>query len=70
MVAIFHENTRVHFGHSILDNFNWNKMKKINVWSRVRFSLRGKKMFYSNPLIKTVVHKSNIYYSKIYHKRN
>ena len=62
----------VHFGSFVLDNSNSAKIshslaKKINVWKSAH-SWDEKKRYKSNPLIQTLIYRSNIYYSKIYHK--
>ena len=63
---------RVHFGSSALDNSNWDKIshslakKQYLEQSATQFEL--KKNCKSNSLIQTLIYRSNIYYSKIYHK--
>ena len=61
----------VHFRNSANDNRNWYKIynnltKKIHIWSRIQLPLRGRKNRKPNPLIKTMTHRSNIYYCKMY----
>ena len=66
----------VHFGSSVLDNSNWDKIShslaKENQYleqSATHFEMKKqKKNCKSNFLIQTLMYRSNIYYSKIYHK--
>ena len=65
----------VHFGSFVLDNSNWDKIsqslaKKINIWKSATHFEMKKKNCESNSLIQTLIYRSNIYYSKIYHKGN
>ena len=62
----------VNFANSILDNSKWDEIsddivKKIRIWNRVRLFERGNRK--PNPFIQTVVHRPNLYYTKIYQKR-
>ena len=63
----------VHFGSFVLDNSNWDKIsqslaKKINIWKSATHFEMKKNNCKSNSLIQTLIYRSNIYYSKIYHK--
>ena len=63
----------VHFGSFVLDNSNWDKIsqslaKKINIWKSATHFEMKKNNCKSNTLIQTLIYRSNIYYSKIYHK--
>ena len=65
----------VHFYNSAHNNRNWDKIydnltKKIHIRNRMQFSLRGENNHKPNPLIKTMVHRSSIYYSKMYLEKN
>ena len=69
----------VHFGNSVLDNSNWEKIshsltKKDQYLkeSATIFEMKKKKKknCKPNPLKKTLVYRSNIYYSKIFQKGN
>ena len=64
----------VHFGSFVLDNSNWDKishsLEKKNEYleqSATHFEMI-KENCKSNSLIQTLIYRSNIYYSKIYHK--
>ena len=65
----------MHFGNFVYDNRNWNEIcdnltKKIHIWNRMRFSLwQEKNNREPYPLIESMVHSSNIYYSEIYLKK-
>ena len=66
----------VHFGNSVLDNSSWDEINgslgtTVNTQNRVQLSLKLKKekkekYFKPNPLIQTLVHSSDKYYSDIY----
>ena len=64
----------VHSGSSVVDNSSWDKIShsfaKKSVFGTECNSLldKKKKNCKSNPLIQTLIYRSNIYYSKIYHK--
>ena len=64
----------VHSGSSVVDNSSWDKIShsfaKKSVFGTECNSLldEKKKNCKSNPLIQTLIYRSNIYYSKIYHK--
>ena len=64
----------VHFGSSVLNNSSWDKIshslakkKQYLEQSGTHFEMK-KKNCISNSLIKTLIYKSNIYCSKVYHK--
>ena len=44
--------------------------RKNQIWNKKRLSLREKNNLKLNPFIKTMVHRSNIHYSRINQKRN
>ena len=61
----------VNFGNYVFDNSKWDKIsdgiaKKNMEQSGTLFERGNCKL---NPLIESVVHRSNLYYSKIYQKR-
>ena len=63
----------VYFGSFVLDNFNYAKIshilaKKKSIFGRVLTLEMKKKRYKSNPLIQTLIYRSNTYYSKIYDK--
>ena len=65
----------IHFRNSAHDNRNWDKIydnltEKIYIWNRMQLSLREKNNHKPNLLIKTMVHRSSIYYSKMYLEKN
>ena len=65
----------IHFGKSVLDNSNWdeiihNSCNQYLEQSATLFEMKKEKNCKSNPLIQTLVYRSNIYYSKIYQKEN
>ena len=68
--------TGLHFGNSVLDNSNWDKVshsltkKQYLEQSKTLFEMKKKKNCKPNPLTQTLVFRSNIYYSKIYQKGN
>ena len=56
----FSRSVGVNFGNSILDNSNWDKIsegiiKKIQIWNRVRLSLRGTKIIVNQILFSKLV---------------
>ena len=66
----------VHFDNSAHDNRTsrdktCDKLtEKIHIWDRMQLSFRGQNNLKSNPLIKTMIVRPNIYCSKIYLKEN
>ena len=75
MVTIFHcGQFGVHFGNSVLDNSNWDKIShsltKKNISKSATLFGTKKKNCEPNPLIQTLVYRSNIYYPKNYHGGN
>ena len=61
----------VHFHDSAYDNRNWDKIydnltKRIHIWHKIQLCLRGKNSHKPNHLVKTMVHRLSIYYSKMY----
>ena len=55
----------VNFGNSVFDNSKWDKIRDLEKSGTLLE--RGNRK--PNPLIESVVHRSNLYYSKIYQKR-
>ena len=56
----------VHFGNSVLDNSNWNKIshslaKKLNTWNRVPLPLRWKKRIVNQILLSKLWYIGQIY---------
>ena len=62
----------VNFGNSILDNSKWDKISdniaKKNPYLEQRETLFQRGNRKPNPFIQTVVHRPNLYYTKIYQK--
>ena len=59
----------------ISDNSNWDKIvdniaKKINIWNRVRLSLRGRKLIINQILLSKLWHIGQIYTVPTYIKKN
>ena len=48
----------------------WRYSKKTHIWNRVRLYLRGKKIIVNQILFSKLWYRPNLYYSKIYQKRN
>ena len=72
MVTIFYKILGVHFGNSVLDISNWDKIgynltktkqKKYLEQSATLFEM--KKEIVNQPLIQTLIYRQSIYYSKI-----
>ena len=46
-------------------HYDNSRLAKTHVWKRVKLSLRGKYIIKPNPCFQAVIHRPNLYYSKI-----